>query len=98
MQQTEKREETQTKRLHLGCGRNILPGWVNLDIAATQGVDVIADLNDCANTPLPIEDNTFDEFLAEHLLEHIPNPLPLMQELHRIAKPGAKATFTVPYG
>jgi SAM-dependent methyltransferase len=86
------------KRLHLGCGRTILPGWVNLDMQAGNQVDVVADLDKCGEIPLPFESDTFDEFLASHLFEHLRNPLPLMQELHRIGKPGAKAVFKVPYG
>lgn len=86
------------KRLHLGCGRTILPDWVNLDVMPGPGVDVVADLDDCANQPLPFANDTFDEFLGSHLLEHIYHTLPLMQELHRIAKPGAKAVFKTPYG
>ncbi|OMF18878.1 hypothetical protein BK133_30230 [Paenibacillus sp. FSL H8-0548] len=86
------------KKLHLGCGRTILPGWVNLDLVAMPGVDVIANLDECATTPLPFDEDSFDYFLASHLLEHISYPLPLMQELHRIAKPGATAVFRLPYG
>ena len=33
-----------------------------------------------------------------HVIEHLRHPLPLMQELHRIAKPGAIATIRVPHG
>ena len=89
---------TTDKRLHLGCGRTILPGWVNLDMMPGNGVDVVADLDRCSEVPLPFEDDSFDAFLASHLFEHLRNPLPFMQELHRIAKPGAKAIFRVPYG
>jgi SAM-dependent methyltransferase len=91
--------ETYTpKRLHLGCGKTILSGWVNLDLLPGAGVDVVADLDKCGEVPLPFEADTFDEFLAAHLFEHIRNPLPFMQELHRVAKGGAKAVFRVPYG
>ena len=86
------------RRLHLGCGRNILPGWVNLDLLPGAGVDVAADLDRCGETPLPFATDTFDEFLASHLFEHLRNPLPFMQELHRVAKPGATAVFRTPYG
>lgn len=86
------------KRLHLGCGRTILPDWVNLDVQPGSGVDVVADLDKCGESPLPFEADTFDEFLASHLFEHLRNPLPFMQEIHRIAKPGAKAVFKVPFG
>jgi SAM-dependent methyltransferase len=86
------------RQLHLGCGRNILPKWINLDISPLPGVDVVADLDDCAKTPLPFDDNSIDKFLGVHVLEHIRDYLSLMQELHRIAKPGAEAIFLVPYG
>jgi SAM-dependent methyltransferase len=85
-------------RLNLGCGRNIIPGWVNVDWMALPGVDVVANLNDCATTPLPFADDSVDELALSHVIEHLPNALPLMQELHRIAKPGAKAIIRTPYG
>jgi SAM-dependent methyltransferase len=85
-------------KLNVGCGRNSIEGWINLDCIAIPGVDVVADLNTCATTPLPFPDDHFDEFLLSHVIEHIPNILPLMQELYRVAKPGAKALVRVPYG
>jgi len=85
-------------RLHLGCGKSILPGWVNLDARPLPGVDVVFDLDDCARTPLPFPDDSVDEILASHVIEHLSRPLPFMQELHRVAKPGARAVFRVPYG
>ena len=85
-------------RLHLGCGRTILSGWVNLDAFHGEGVDVVADLDRCVECPLPFDSDSFDEILGNHLFEHIRNPLPMMEELYRIAKPGAMLTFRVPYG
>ncbi|HLN11965.1 MAG TPA: methyltransferase domain-containing protein [bacterium] len=86
------------RRLNVGCGRNILEGWINLDVMPLPGVDIVADLERCADAPLPIADNSIDEFLLSHLLEHIRAPLPMMQELHRVAKPEAMATIRVPHG
>ncbi len=91
-------QNTSLTKLHLGCGKTLLKGWVNLDCTALPGVDIVADLDKCATHPLPFPNNTFDEFLACHLLEHISQPLPMMQELYRIARPNAKATFVLPYG
>lgn len=89
---------TDLKRLHLGCGRNILEGWINLDSFDLPGVDVVADLDNCKDETLPFEKDSIDEFLLSHVLEHLKNPLPLMQELHRIAKPDAKIVIRLPYG
>lgn len=85
-------------KLHLGCGRNAMPGWLNVDSVALPGVDRVADLDDLAAVPLPLEDDSVDEFLAAHLIEHLRNPLPFMQELWRVAKPGAMLQLRVPYG
>lgn len=85
-------------KLNVGCGRNILPGWVNLDIAPLPGVDVVADLDACRSTPLPLADGTVDEFLLSHVIEHLRDPLALMQELHRVASPDARMVIRVPHG
>jgi len=86
------------KKLHLGCGRDILQGWINLDSVPLEGVDVVANLDECRTTKLPFANDSIDEFLANHVIEHLHNCLPFMEELHRIAKPNAKAVFRVPYG
>lgn len=87
-----------SKKLNVGCGRNVINGWINLDHIALPGVDVVADIDSCAKHPLPLPDNHVDEFLLSHVLEHLHNPLPLMQELHRIAIPDALAVIRIPYG
>jgi len=86
------------QRLHLGCGNTLLEGWINLDLVAGPGVDLVYNLDNCANEPLPLEENSVDEFLASHLIEHLHNPLPFMEELYRVAKPGARAIFRLPHG
>ncbi|MEO1231820.1 MAG: methyltransferase domain-containing protein, partial [Myxococcota bacterium] len=71
---------------------------MNLDRVALEGVDIVADLESCSEQPLPLNDDAVDVVLASHVLEHIAQPLPLMEELWRIAKPGAWARFRTPYG
>lgn len=85
-------------RLNVGCGRDTKAGWVNLDAVAREGVDIIANLDACRTAPLPLEDDSVGEFLLSHVIEHIADTLPLMQELHRVAAPGAQMTIRVPYG
>jgi SAM-dependent methyltransferase len=86
------------RRLHLGCGTDIRKGWINLDARRLPGIDVVADLDRCRDAPLPFPDDSIDEFLASHVLEHLRDPLGFMQELHRVASAGAIAVFRVPYG
>ena len=88
--------------MNVGCGRNILDGWTNLDSMSLPGVDVVADLYRLGSGEgdrlLPFGDNSIGEFLLSHVLEHIRSPLPLMQELWRVAKPDALMTIRCPYG
>jgi len=87
-----------TKKLNLGCGKTILPDWINLDKVPSSGVDIIADLDKCQEIKLPFDNDAIDEFFASHVIEHLHHPLAFMEEIHRIAKPNAKAVFRVPYG
>lgn len=85
-------------RLNVGCGRHPLEGWLNLDRQAGPGVDVVADLETVRERPLSIADDSVDEFLLSHVIEHVRDSLGLMQELWRVAKPGALAVIRVPFG
>ena len=94
----EENPENTTVRLNIGCSNEIKPEWINIDSASGDGVQIVANLDGCDHTPLPYDDNSVDEINCSWTLARINNILPLMQELHRIAKHDARATFTVPYG
>lgn len=81
-------------KINLGCGRNTFAGWVNVDRTFLPGVDVVVDLS----RSLPFSDGCADELLLSHVIEHIPHPLDLMQELHRIAVSDARLVVSVPFG
>jgi len=81
------------KRLNLGCGRLIKPGWTNLDAAALPGVDVVHDIE---QFPWPFQDASFDHVEAEQLLEHV-NYIPVVREVHRILRPGGTFSIGVPH-
>jgi len=85
-------------RLNVGCGRNIKEGWVNLDSIALPGVDLVCDLENLRGTPIGLPDETVEQFLLSHVIEHIRDSLSLMQELWRLAIPGAIAVIRVPHG
>lgn len=56
---------TKPKRLHIGTGKNYLPGFTNVDIFSSVHADVYADM--CS---MPFDRESFDEIYACHVLEH----------------------------
>lgn len=86
------------KRLNVGCGKDIREGWINLDKVAHDGVDIAFDLEQCRTNRIPLPDNCIDEFLLSHVMQQITDTLAFMEELYRIAKPGAVCTIMVPHG
>ncbi len=87
-----------TQRLNVGCGHNVIEGWINLDSAKRPGVDIVCDLETLRDHPIPLPDGSVDEFLLSHVIEHVRDSLGLMQELWRLARPGASAVIRVPHG
>ena len=85
-------------KLNVGCGRNIQEGWLNLDSAPLPGVDIVCDLETVRQTRIDLPDDSVDQFLVSHVIEHIRDSLGLMQELWRLAAPGAVAVVRVPHG
>ena len=47
---------------------------------------------------LPFDDDSVDEVLLSHVVEHLKNPLGLFDDLHRVCRDGALVTVRVPYG
>ena len=81
------------KALHLGCGPNILKGWLNTDVNAYEPA-VCLD----AIRPFPIEDNTLDYIFSEHMFEHISyeSGKTMLRECYRTLKPGGILRLTMP--
>jgi len=78
-------------KLHLGCGKKKLEGYVNIDISSEVGPDLVADI--CS---LPYENDSVDEILCVHTIEHVTSFYDAMKEIHRVLKKGAIARITVP--
>ena len=81
------------KKLNLGCGIDIKPGWINLDSVALAGVDAVHDIE---KLPLPFGSEEFDEILAQDVLEHL-DYIPILKDLHRILKTGGTLRIRVPH-
>jgi predicted SAM-dependent methyltransferase len=85
-------------RLNLGCGNQKLPGWVNVDMSAGCKPDQVVDLE---TIPWPWPDNSVEEVLLAHVLEHLGRTtalyLDIIKELYRVCAHGAKITVVVPH-
>ena len=82
-------------KLNLGCGKDIRKGWVNIDRFPGEGVDMVLDLE---ASKLPFPDDSVEEVLASHILEHLLRWEDLLLEIRRVLRPGGKLTIRVPYG
>ena len=79
-------------RLHVGAGRHRLDGWLNLDVQALPGVDVVADVR------RGLEFDHVDAIYAEHFLEHlaIDEALAFLSECRRALRPGGWLRLSTP--
>lgn len=82
------------KVLDVGCGRNKQPGAIGLDSNPRTDADVIHDLG---VIPYPFPDNEFDEVISRHVIEHVPDVMAFVSELHRVTKPGGRIRIVTPH-
>jgi len=82
-------------KIDLGCGpRKKSNKHIGIDIASMPGVDMTLDLE---KGKLPFENNSVDEVVASHCLEHIVNYMPLINEVWRVLKPEGRFEVKVPH-
>lgn len=102
---TTKKEETLKEvkpiKIDVGCGPNkIAEDWIGIDQYKMKGVDIVMNIG---ADRFPFDDDTVDEVHCSHTLEHLTNwedkyeRVHLFNELYRIMKKGAKATFIIPH-
>jgi predicted SAM-dependent methyltransferase len=80
------------RRLHIGCGRHRLDGWINIDLEPLPGVDVVHDVT----RGLPW--SRVEAVYAEHFLEHlaIDEAIELLVAAHGALRPGGLLRLTTP--
>jgi SAM-dependent methyltransferase len=82
-------------RLNLGCGHDILPGWVNVDASDRLGPGV--DVWDLDDLPWPWETASVEEIRGVDIYEHVWDPVGFMTECHRVLKPGGLLRLQTAY-
>jgi len=86
---------TQGKQyLQLGCGDDLLEGFLNTDYFLNRKADAALDMR----FPLRFPDNTWKGLYAHHVVEHIDyiDARRLFQEIRRILQPGGIFRMVVP--
>lgn len=81
-------------KLNLGCGLKKLNNYINVDNRKSCEPDFVHDLN---IFPYPFSDNKFSEVLLDHVIEHLNDPLEVLQELYRITKPDGVVLLNCPH-
>ncbi len=74
-----------------GAGREV-EHFVNLDLFAVPGVDVAADAQQ-----LPFPDDRFQLIECDAVLEHVRDPVRVMDEIRRVLAPGGYLHLVTPF-
>lgn len=79
--------------LNLGCGPNLLEGWLNTDISGRSGA-VYLD----ATRAFPLPDACMERTYSEHLIEHLgyANARQCLAECFRVLRPGGRIRIATP--
>ena len=88
----EPEEGGRERRLHIGAGRESIPGWINIDNQGLQGVDQVLDVRQ----GLPFVDVA--SIYAEHFLEHLSldEGLAFLRECRRVLRPDGALRLSTP--
>ncbi len=81
-------------KIHLGCGKRVMTGWVNVDCFRGAGIDLVGDLR----SPLPFADGSARMIYSEHVLEHLQqdDAIRLLRECQRVLAPEGILRIGVP--
>lgn len=80
-------------QLNIGSGSDYRENFDNIDQNNLVKCDKVMNFEEAK---LPYKDNSVDYILANHVLEHINNIVPFMNECHRVIKPSGVFHIEVP--
>lgn len=85
-------------KLHLGCGHNLLAGWINVDAWPIPGREGFTVVHHDLARGLPYPDGSADFIFTEHFLEHIERDeaLVLLRDCRRVLRLGGVMRIVVP--
>ena len=97
-------------KLHLGCGKRYMPGWINIDLMLQDNiVDVLPKgewaCYDISKINSIYEKNSIDEIYICHCLEHLERQVgdhryenihKFLQKCYQILKPGGILRISIP--
>lgn len=84
--------------IDLGCGRDKKDAqYYGIDHAKIKGVDIIFNLDLKGDIFLPLKDSSVDRIFTRHFLEHVHEPLLVIEEIYRILKKGGIVEIIVPH-
>jgi predicted SAM-dependent methyltransferase len=81
-------------KLHIGCGKHLIRGWLNSDYFPSNPEVVHLD----GVKPYPFESNTFELIYSEHMIEHVPlgSGAAMIAECFRVLRPGGRLRLSTP--
>jgi predicted SAM-dependent methyltransferase len=90
------RHDTSGLAINFGAGWRPLEDWVNVDIAAAPGIDVVHDVTE----GLPFATGSAQAIFAEHLIEHLTGKaaLDFLRECHRVLAAEGVIRLSTPDG
>jgi SAM-dependent methyltransferase len=79
-------------RLNLGAAKTYIPGFVNIDIHESAEVSL-----DLGVERLPFADDSVSTVVSHHTLEHVPDYLFALGEIHRVLEHDGELLLSLPY-
>jgi SAM-dependent methyltransferase len=88
------------KLLDVGCGRKPYKDTYFAAATSYTGVDYLTETSRpdivASALDLPLENQSFETVVSTELLEHVPDPLRALREMHRVLRPGGYLILSTP--